>query len=95
MGIGYNAAVTVFGGTAPLVATAMTSTSGLTGYAWILFLFCMVSLSVELIATYFRKNGSLDTASNEQRFNHSQINTMTDEIERDISKVELCGPENH
>ena len=95
MGIGYNAALTAFGGTAPLVATAMTSKTGLSGYAWILFLYCILSLSVEALATYFRKTGSLDTAtSTEKNFNHTKIDALTDEHEQnglDLSKLELVN----
>ena len=45
MGVGYNIALAIFGGTAPFIATAIVESSNITAYAWLLFFIGFVTLS--------------------------------------------------
>ena len=38
LGIGYNISLALFGGTAPLIATAVTNQSGIIAWSWIIFI---------------------------------------------------------
>merc|ERR1712228_428408 len=51
LGIGYNISLALFGGTAPLFATAISAKAGIRGWSWVLFGYGVLSLSTEAIVT--------------------------------------------
>ncbi len=52
MGIGYNTSVAMFGGTSPVMATAVVSKWGIHGLAWVLGAYGVVSLSAVALYPY-------------------------------------------
>eukprot|EP00483_Globobulimina_turgida_P012188 UN12210 len=53
LGIGYNISLALFGGTAPLFATAITSKSGISAWAWVLFIYGVISLTTDALVSRY------------------------------------------
>lgn len=54
LGIGYNISLALFGGTAPLLATAVSNSSGIMAWSWVLFTYGVISVTTDALVTKFR-----------------------------------------
>merc|ERR1712154_699930 len=77
LGIGYNISLALFGGTAPLFATAISNgPSGIVGWSWVIFIYGVISLTTDALVTRY----------NVKRRNKNELQTL--ERNHDIMKIE-------
>lgn len=64
LGIGYNISLALFGGSAPLLATAVSNVSGIMAWSWVLFAYGVISLTTDALVTRYRKEREIDSLPN-------------------------------
>ena len=57
MGIGFNIAMALFGGTAPFIGTLVTAEAGIFAFAWVIFGYACVSLTTNMIVVFLQSRG--------------------------------------
>mmetsp|Transcript_35817 Transcript_35817/g.31600 ORF Transcript_35817/g.31600 Transcript_35817/m.31600 type:complete len:506 (-) Transcript_35817:47-1564(-) len=82
LGIGYNISLALFGGTAPLLATAISNgEGGIIAWSWVIFIYGIISLSTDALVTRY----------NIKQQNKNELQTLDDNINNGVvtDQIEL------
>lgn len=92
MGIGFNFAMAMFGGTAPFIGTLVTAQFGIFAFALVIFGYASMSLTTDMIVVYLQHKGKWNQARKVATNDNQKSKTKRDHFQSFVDNFEnsLC-----